>query len=130
MTSIENTTIVSGYSEVTEVTLEVLPAPQRPSRVDDKAAALEESVEHLKAEFRKERFVYIFIIGALFDTLMLAVAPGMASSFVLIATIILLIGLAKWLEFPWVTELEGWHNRLISFWHSKTNTKPEIEPPP
>lgn len=131
MTSSENTTIVSEYSETIEVSgLEVLPAPQRPSRVDDKAAALEESVEHLKAEFRKERFVYIFIIAALFDTLMLAVAPAMASSFVLVATIILLIGLAKWLEFPWVvTELEGWHNRLISFWHSRTKTKPEIEPP-
>jgi hypothetical protein len=60
---------------------------------------------------------------------MLSVAPISAASFALIASLILLIGLAKWLEFPWVmAELEGWHNRLVSLWHSKTNTKPEIEP--
>lgn len=109
--------------------IEILNLPNPPSRVDDKAAALEESVEHYRAEFRRERFVYIFIIAVLFDALMLSIAPIGAASFAIVASLILLIGLAKWLEFPWVvTELEGWHRRLVSLWHSKTNTKPEIEP--
>jgi di/tricarboxylate transporter len=109
--------------------IEILNPPTPPTRVDDKAAALEESVEGLRAEFRRERFVYIFIIAALFDALLLSVAPASAAWFMVVASLVLLIGCAKWLEFPWViAELEGWHKRIVSFWHTKTNTKPEIEP--
>jgi di/tricarboxylate transporter len=109
--------------------IEILNPPSPPTRVDDKAAALEESVERIRAEFRRERFVYIFVIAALFDSLMLAVAPPSAAWFIVLASLILLIGCARWLEFPWVlSELEGWHQRLVSLWHSRTNTKPEIEP--
>jgi hypothetical protein len=130
MTFIESTKTVSEGPEVgSRSDIEILNPPNPPSRIDDKAAVLEESVQHLRAEFRRERFVYIFVITVLVDSLMLAQAPVSAAWFVVVASLVLLIGLAKWLEFPWVvTALEGWHARFVSFWHSKTNTKPDIEP--
>jgi hypothetical protein len=109
--------------------IDVLKPPTPPTKVDDKAAALEESIEGQRVEFKRERFVYFFVIAVLFDALMLSVAPSRSAWFVVVASLVLLIGLAKWLQFPWVVaELEGWHNRIITAWHSKTNTKSEIEP--
>jgi hypothetical protein len=95
----------------------VLRPTERPSRIDDKAAALEDATEGLKAEFRRERFVYIFVILCLFDGLIAAHGNTMTFCFFLIASLILSIGLAKWLQFPWmVTDLDLWLKRLGDLW--------------
>jgi len=88
-------------------------------RLDDKAASLEDDVQSLKAEFKRERFVYIFSVIVLF--LLFVGSVGNESVFVLaiIAALILLIGLANWLQFPWVVvNLQRWHD-LCFLWMQK-----------
>lgn len=100
--------------------VEILLPPELPTRLDDKAAALEDASESFKAEFRKERFVHIFVILCLFDGLMAAVANTTTFSFFLVASLILAIALAKWLEFPWiVTDLDRWLKRLGDLWDKR-----------
>jgi hypothetical protein len=73
------------------------------------------------------------VILILFDGLMAAIANTTTFAFFLVASLILSIGLAKWLEFPWiVTDLERWLKRLGDLWDKKFGTKgpDEIEPRP
>lgn len=91
----------------------VLRPPTPTTEVDDKAAALESVIESLKSELRKERFVFIFVIITLFDGLILQTGSIALFWYFAVSSLILLIGLARWLEFPWViVNLEGWLNRL------------------
>ena len=77
-------------------------------------------MEATKSEFRKERFVYYFIIAVLFNLFISTASNGMTCSISVIASVILLIGLAKWLEFPWVvTHLEVWLERAGRAWDFK-----------
>lgn len=91
----------------------MLRPPTPTTEVDDKAAALESVIESLKSELRKERFVFIFVIITLFDGLILQTGSIALFWYFAVSSLILLIGLARWLEFPWViVNLEGWLNRL------------------
>lgn len=99
------------------------------SRVDDKAAAVENELLERTAQFRKERFVYIFVIITLLDSLFISFAPQNVSIFLCLASLILLIGLANWLEFPWIiTHLERWHAALLSKFEGKKSESDKIEP--
>ena len=81
----------------------------------------------MKSEFRKERFVYCFVIAVLFNLFVSTVANGLTASLSVVSTLILLIGLAKWLEFPWVvTHLEVWLDRAGRAWDAKFG-KPDQE---
>jgi hypothetical protein len=104
----------------------VLRPPDSVTKVDDKAAALEASIESMRAEFRKERFVYCFVIAAIFNLFVSAVASMTAIGISIVASLILLIGLAKWLEFPWiVTHLELWLDRMGRTWDKRATTGEE-----
>ena len=66
---------------------------------------------------RKERFVYIFIIISMFDGLMLSTGNEGLFLYFLFMSLIILIGLANWLEFPWVVvNLEKFLNRAGKSW--------------
>jgi hypothetical protein len=77
------------------------------SKIDDKAAVLENQLLECKANFNKERFVYIFTIVTLVDVCIGWSAPSSVFATLIVASIIILIGLANWLEFPWVVENLG-----------------------
>jgi antibiotic biosynthesis monooxygenase (ABM) superfamily enzyme len=86
------------------------------------------------AYFKKERFVYIYIITILFN-LLIGSLVGQSNSplfgFSVVSSLILLVSLAKWLEFPWVvTELERWLNRMGRLFDRKfgDGERDKIEP--
>lgn len=67
----------------------------------------------------------------LFDALVGSLGSSTVFGFLIVTSLILLIGLAKWLEFPWiVTELERWHVRLGRWFDRKfgTGEGDKIEP--
>ncbi len=116
-TSTGNTKIVSRTEDEGDRNLVVLSPKTLDSKIDDKAAALENTIECLKAELRKERFVYIFIIISMFDGLMLSTGNEGLFLYFLFMSLIILIGLANWLEFPWVVvNLEKFLNRAGKSW--------------
>lgn len=83
-------------------------------RIDDKAATLEDELQDLKLRFGRERFMYIFIITTLTVVL---VGPSITNNFILgffvIAALIFVIAMGKYLDFPWaVLPLERWHDLL------------------
>lgn len=107
--------------------------PSPPARkIDDKAATLESELIGLKAEFRRERFVYFFIMATLFCLLMGATTNGWLFFFSVVASTVLLIALAHWLDFPWVvTNLQRWNDAMHLYFLKRTNGKPEeVEPLP
>jgi hypothetical protein len=108
------------------------PAPA-PYRLDDKAAQLEEDIQSLKAGFRKERFVYVFIINTLFLLLVGSLASNLVTGMAVTASLIFLIGMGNYLEFPWmINHLERWHNlwykwcekRISGTEHKEEDTEP------
>lgn len=106
-----------------------LTVPSAPRKLDEAYYELQNRLEGKDAEFKKERFVYIFAILVLFDGLMLEKASGVTSFFFLVSTLVFAIAAAKWLEFPWiVTDLEVWHNRIGKWWDKKYGGGDEIEP--
>ncbi len=65
----------------------------------------------MRSEFKKERFVYIFIIISLIDGGIAEKYGNSATWLSVIASLVLLLGLANWLEFPWImVHLERWLN--------------------
>ena len=91
----------------------ILSIPEKTTKVDDKAAALENELSARSSRFNKERFAYYFAIITLVDALVGSFVPTSVFLFLIVASIILLIGLANWLEFPWViTHLVRWLNLL------------------
>jgi len=69
-------------------------------------------------------FVLSFIATAFLWLFVSSVANAMTSSIALLLFTIFLIGLAKWLEFPWVA---GNLQNLLE--HLQKKKSPEIEPP-
>jgi hypothetical protein len=123
-------TLISAPSTKIEsenlVTPVILRPPDSVTKVDDKAAALEASIESMRAEFRKERFVYCFVMAVIFNLFVSAVGSTTTIGISIVASLILLIGLAKWLEFPWiVTHLELWLDRLGRTWDKRAATSEE-----
>jgi hypothetical protein len=102
--------------------------PNSPERkLDDKAAALETELVECKARFNKERFVYIYAIIVLVDALIGYSAPPQVFTLLIVASLIISIGLEKWLEFPWVVENLG---RWLSILEKRISgaKKDEMEP--
>lgn len=88
-------------------------------RLDDKAASLEEEIQELKREFKREKFTYIF--AANFFLLLFISSVGNSATLTLsvIVSLMFQIAMAKWLDFPWITRnLERWHE-LVFQWGSK-----------
>lgn len=84
-----------------------------PTKADDAISALQDIIESHKAESRKERFVCIFVMIILFDGFVGQLASTSVFVFFIVASLILSIALARWLEFPWiVTDLEVWLARV------------------
>jgi hypothetical protein len=107
--------------------------PSPPARkIDDKAATLEAEILGLKAEFRRERFVYTFIIATLFCLLVGVATSWWLFFFSVVAATVLLIAMAHWLDFPWVVaNLQRWNDAMHTFFLKRANGKPEeVEPLP
>lgn len=101
-------------------------------RLDDKAAQLEKEIAFIKVEARRIHFVLSFI-SSLFFLLFVASVASNAAIFVATAgVLIFLIGLGKWLEFPWIVlHLESWHDALLQkFKSEKGNPRLNEEPLP
>lgn len=100
-----------------------------PAPIDDKAAALEDELLERTTRFNNERFVYLFVIVVLVDAFMGSFAPGTVFGFLIISSLILLIGLAKWLEFPWIIEhLSRWEHLFFRLFERKEGIDPDFEP--
>ncbi|WP_417794791.1 hypothetical protein [Terasakiella pusilla] len=88
------------------------PAPPQ-HRIDDKAAVLEKEVQSLKVGFKRERFLYYFIIQGLVLGLVGPHIPGSVFSVLIVIALLFSIGLAKYLDFPWIViHLERWEQLL------------------
>lgn len=84
------------------------PAPLQ-HRIDDKAAVLEKEVQSLKVGFKRERFLYYFIIQGLVLGLIGPYVPGYVFTAMIVIALLFSIGLAKYLDFPWIVlHLEKW----------------------
>jgi hypothetical protein len=104
-----------------------VPSPPQ-HRLDDKAASLEDEILGLKAEFRRERFVYAFVIVFLFNCFVGSVGPAGVFALSIVASLIFLIAMGKWLKFPWAMKsLERWHNLCLEFAERKIRGKPPAE---
>ncbi|MDR6955963.1 hypothetical protein J2X65_005350 [Ancylobacter sp. 3268] len=100
-------------------------------RIDDKAAALEADLVERKAQYNKERFCYHFIIVALFNMLMLGGQSSAVATLSLIASLILLIGIGKWLDFPFIHDrLDKWERLFFRAFEKKTTNKIDIDTEP
>ncbi|OHV26947.1 hypothetical protein EOS93_06055 [Rhizobium sp. RMa-01] len=108
------------------------PAPPA-RRIDDKAASLEQDIQGLKANFNRERFAYYFVMVLLFNILIASIGNNPAIYICIIGSLLIMIGLAKWLDFPWVSaHLERWHDlfyQACERWLLKSK-QPEVEPLP
>lgn len=104
-------------------------APSHPGRRDDKAAALENELLERTARFNKERFVYIFVIVGLIDAFLGSFVPRSVFAFLMVWSLILLIGLANWLDFPWIIEhLTRWEHLFFRRFERKKDIETDIEP--
>jgi hypothetical protein len=107
------------------------PAPPS-KRIDDKAAALEAEITGLKTGFNRERFIYIFISSLL---AIMAFGPhlsGALLSILVVGIVIFLLGMGKYLDFPWIVlPLERWHDMLFNAANKRLNGGGPvgIEPP-
>lgn len=100
--------------------------PQR--RIDDKAAELEAEIQQIKADSRRIYFVLSFISSSFFLLFVAATAQTTVISFAVIMVLIFLIGLAKWLDFPWVTEnLQSQLDRFSRKPKKSIETEPSTE---
>jgi len=87
-------------------------SPNEVAPIENAVAALQEQIEQQKTERKQERFFWFFTVTALLNVLFSSLAPWHAATVFLIFSLIGLIGLAKWLEVPWVvTHLERWFDR-------------------
>ena len=90
------------------------PAPPQ-HRIDDKAAVLEKEVQDLKVGFKRERFLYYFIIQGLVLGLVGAHIPSSVFAVLVVIALLFSIGLAKFLDFPWIVlHLEKWERLAYS----------------
>lgn len=98
-----------------------LPAPSS-KRLDDKAATLEAEITGLKTSFSRERFIYIFICSLL---AIMALGPhlsGVLLSVMIVAIVIFLLGMGKYLDFPWIVlPLERWHDMIFNAANRRLN---------
>ena len=132
MTSTKQETPLEGELVTDSSDLDVFrPAPPS-KRIDDKAATLEAEVTGLKTSFNRERFIYIFISSLL---AVMAIGPhlsGALLSILVVGIIIFLLGMGKYLDFPWIVlPLERWHDMIFNAAEKKLNGKNPvgIEPP-
>lgn len=107
-----------------------LPAPSS-KRLDDKAAALEAEISGLKTSFARERFIYIFISSLLG---IMALGPNLTGpllAVLVVGIVIFLLGMGKYLDFPWIVlPLERWHDMIFNAANKKLNgsTAMDVEP--
>lgn len=107
-----------------------IPSPPQ-HRVDDKAAALEADLAERKASFSRERFVYIFCLVVLFDILIGQHVPGYVFSFTIVASVLFLIGIGKWLDFPFIHDrLDRWERLLFDAAKAKITGKKPLDTEP
>ena len=84
------------------------PSPPQ-NRLDDKAATLEAELADRKAHFNKERFCYFFAITTLFNMLIASKFDGAVVGISVVSGLLFLIGIGKWLDFPFIHErLDSW----------------------
>jgi hypothetical protein len=78
-------------------------------RLDDKAAALEGELAGRVAQFNKERFCYLFAIISLLNILVANNMSNPAIFISVVSSLILVIGIGKWLDFPFIyNRLDRW----------------------
>lgn len=104
------------------------PAPPQ-HRIDDKAAVLEKEIQSLKVGFKRERFLYIFVIQGLVLGLVGPHLPGFVFSVLIVIALLFSIGLAKYLDFPWIVlHLEKWEHLLYETAQKRLLGKKPEEP--
>lgn len=107
-----------------------LPAPSS-KRLDDKAATLEAEITGLKTSFARERFIYIFICS-----LLAIMSPGPHLSIgllsvLIVGVVIFLLGMGKYLDFPWIVlPLERWHDMIFNAANKRLNGSDTISVEP
>ena len=80
--------------------------------IEKAAAALEEQLGQLRAERKVERFFWILTVSGILNAFLDSFIPWGAAATLLLFSLILLIGAARWLEVPWVVRhLERWFDR-------------------
>jgi hypothetical protein len=102
-------------------------------RLDDKAAILEQENARLKSSFNRERYIYAFSIGILFNIIIASFGNHAMIGISLVGSILLFLGLASFLDFPWITpHLNRWHDlayKVCERWFLGKKAD-EIEPLP
>jgi hypothetical protein len=85
---------------------------------------LESQLSGERAERRVERFFFLFVISILFDAILYKyLDSGWAFTVLTVMILILLIGVANWLEVPWVVR----HLEACLVWMSGRKPNNETE---
>lgn len=104
------------------------------SKLDDKAAQLENEIVTIKSNFNRERVTYHFVIGLLVNLLIFSLSNDSSVKYLsVVGSIIVLYATAKWLDHPWMGNILGdWHNLIYEACRRKLlgERKDEAEPLP
>lgn len=92
--------------------------------MDEKIHRLEQELLALKTSNSRERYVILFLLNVAVVATVGTFSPGYVFLFLIAATIILQIGLANWLNFPWVIQpLTRWLKILERWMEKKLGTR-------
>jgi hypothetical protein len=120
--SLPNTKSGSPTDISTEIEAVVAPRDEGPSSTT--SAVLESQLSGERAERRVERFFFLFVIAIMFDAILYKYLDnGWAFTVLTVMILILLIGVANWLEVPWVVR----HLEACLAWMSGRKPNNETE---
>jgi len=99
---------------VPDETAKVLHSQDRVDALEKAAGALEGELQKVRAERCTERFFWSFSTIALTNVIVSSFAPGIAATVFLIFSLMLALGLARWLEVPFIAPyIERWLEKLM-----------------
>lgn len=115
---------IHGNSEPENGDLEAFDPGPPGRKLDDKAAQLEGEIQSVKRDARRVYFVLSFVATAFFLLFVASVGNSAVIAIAIAASLVLMIGIAKWLEFPWVVvNLERWHDMFFKACEGKLTGK-------
>ena len=92
----------------------ILNSPDQVDALEKAKAVLEDELQTIRAERRTERFFWSFCLIAVLNVYVASHSPVLATVTCILFSLILSLGLAKWLEVPWLSRyLERWFEKML-----------------
>lgn len=119
-------------TDVSSKDLEGFKPSSADSKLDEKAAYIENQYVEMKSSFNRERVTYHFVIGLLVNIIIFSLSADNSVKYLsLVGSIIVLYATARWLDHPWMGDtLAKWHDLMFEACKGKLlgKRKDESEP--